>query len=46
MDSAVHIVFATTQMRDRMNDATHARRVREVRKVQGGSRIFRAQSRT
>jgi hypothetical protein len=45
MDSTVHIVFATTRMRDRMNEATQARRVREVRKVQGGSRIFRAPTR-
>jgi hypothetical protein len=46
MDSSVHIVFATTHMRDRMEQATEARRAREARKVQGGSRIFRGPKRS
>jgi hypothetical protein len=41
MEPNIHIIFATSQMRDRMEDATRARRAREARKVQGGSRIFR-----
>jgi hypothetical protein len=45
MDSTVHIVFATTRMRDRMSEATHDRLVREVRKVQGTPRIFRGPTR-
>jgi hypothetical protein len=31
MDSSVHIVFATTQMQDRMNEAARERRGRRVR---------------
>ena len=41
MEPNIHIIFATSHMRDRMEEATHARDVREARKVQGGSRIFR-----
>jgi hypothetical protein len=33
MDSAVHIVFATTQLQDRINEATRERRGRRVRSV-------------
>jgi hypothetical protein len=42
MDS-LHIVHATTQMRDRMDAAS---RERQVRKVQGGSRIFKRRTRS
>jgi hypothetical protein len=41
MEPNLHIIFATSQMRDRMAEATRARTVRQARKVQGGSRIFR-----
>jgi|KBSSwiStaDraftv2_1062776.scaffolds.fasta_scaffold845533_1 hypothetical protein len=31
MDSTVHIIFATTQMQDRISEATRERRGRRVR---------------
>ena len=46
MEPNIHIIYATSQMRERMAQATHARTVRQVRKVQGGPRIFRGRTRS